>query len=79
MLQTEPLPTLLRKLKKPKNLDEKVNKAREKAEQARQRAEEAALRRLEKELSYEKMIQKLIDYREGRLKDDPMKGYNNLW
>lgn len=61
-----------------KNLDEKVNKAREKAEQARQRAEEAALRRLEKELSYEKMIQKLIDYREGRLKDDPMKGYNNL-
>ena len=67
-----------KKAEEAKNLDEKVNKAREKAEQARQRAEEAALRRLEKELSYEKMIQKLIDYREGRLKDDPMKGYNNL-
>lgn len=67
-----------KKAEEAKNLDEKVNKAREKAEQARQRAEEAALKRLEKELSYEKMIQKLIDYREGRLKDDPMKGYNNL-
>ncbi len=67
-----------KKAEEAKALDEKVNKAREKAEQARQRAEEAALRRLEKELSYEKMIQKLIDYREGRLKDDPMKGYNNL-
>lgn len=67
-----------KKAEEAKNLDEKVNKAREKAEQARQRAEEAALRRLEKELFYEKMIQKLIDYREGRLKDDPMKGYNNL-
>lgn len=67
-----------KKAEEAKNLDEKVNKAREKAEQARQRAEEAALKRLEKELSYEKIIQKLIDYREGRLKDDPMKGYNNL-
>lgn len=67
-----------KKAEEAKALDEKVNKAREKAEQARQRAEEAALKRLEKELSYEKMIQKLIDYREGRLKDDPMKGYNNL-
>lgn len=67
-----------KKAEEAKNLDEKVNKAREKAEQARQRAEEAALKRLEKELSYEKMIKKLIDYREGRLKDDPMKGYNNL-
>lgn len=67
-----------KKAEEAKALDEKVNKAREKAEQARQRAEEAALKRLEKELSYEKMIQKLIDYREGRLKDDPMKGYTNL-
>ena len=67
-----------KKAEEAKALDEKVSKAREKAEQARQRAEEAALKRLEKELSYEKMIQKLIDYREGRLKDDPMKGYNNL-
>jgi tape measure domain-containing protein len=67
-----------KKAEQAKALDEQVNKAREKAEQARQRAEEAALKRLEKELSYEKMIQKLIDYREGRLKDDPMKGYNTL-
>lgn len=67
-----------KKAEQAKALDEKVNKAREKAEQARQRAEEAALKRLEKELSYEKMIQKLIDYREGRLKNDPLKGYNTL-
>lgn len=67
-----------KKAEQAKELDEKVNKAREKAEQARQRAEEAALKRLEKELSYEKMIQKLIDYREGRLKSDPLKGYNTL-
>nr|DAX24920.1 MAG TPA: Tail tape measure [Caudoviricetes sp.] len=67
-----------KKAEQAKELDEKVNKAREKAEQARQRAEEAALKRLEKELSYEKMIQKLIDYREGRLKNDPLKGYNTL-
>lgn len=67
-----------KKAEEAKALDEKVNKAREKAEQARQRAEEAALKRLEKELSYEKMIQKLIDYREGRLKNDPLKGYNTL-
>lgn len=67
-----------KKAEQAKELDEKVNKAREKAEQARQRAEEAALKRLEKELSYEKMIQKLIDYREGRVKNDPLKGYNTL-
>lgn len=67
-----------KKAEQAKALDEKINKAREKAEQARQRAEEAALKRLEKELSYEKMIQKLIDYREGRLKNDPLKGYNTL-
>jgi tape measure protein len=67
-----------KKAEQAKELDEKVSKAREKAEQARQRAEEAALKRLEKELSYEKMIQKLIDYREGRLKNDPLKGYNTL-
>ena len=59
-------------------LDEKVQKAREKAENARRKAEEEALKRLEKELSYEKMIQTLIDRRNGKNTDPSIGRHKSL-
>lgn len=67
-----------KRAKAAQDADAKIQAAREKAEKARQRAEEAALKRLEKELSYEKMLQKLVDYRKGKLKDNPMAGHKSL-
>ena len=45
--------------------DEKIEKARQKAEDARKRAEEAALKRLEKQMSFEKILEKRIKIWKG--------------
>ena len=45
--------------------DEKIEKARQKAEEARKRAEEAALKRLEKQMSFEKILEKRIKIWKG--------------
>ena len=45
--------------------DEKIEKARQKAEEARQKAEEAALKRLEKQMSFEKILEKRIKIWKG--------------
>ena len=45
--------------------DEKIEKARQQAEEARKRAEEAALKRLEKQMSFEKILEKRIKIWKG--------------
>lgn len=45
--------------------DEKIEKARQAAEDARKRAEEAALKRLEKQMSFEKILEKRIKIWKG--------------
>lgn len=45
--------------------DERIEKARQKAEEARKRAEEAALKRLEKQMSFEKILEKRIKIWKG--------------
>ena len=45
--------------------DEKIEKARQKAEDARKRAEEAALKRLEKQMSFEKILEQRIKIWKG--------------
>ena len=45
--------------------DENIEKARQKAEEARKRAEEAALKRLEKQMSFEKILEKRIKIWKG--------------
>lgn len=45
--------------------DEKIEKARQKAEEARTRAEEAALKRLDKQMSFEKILEKRIKIWKG--------------
>ena len=45
--------------------DEKIEKARQKAEEARKRAEEAALKRLEKQMSFEKILEERIKIWKG--------------
>lgn len=45
--------------------DEKIEKARQKAEDARKLAEEAALKRLEKQMSFEKILEKRIKIWKG--------------
>lgn len=45
--------------------DEQIEKARQRAEEARQKAEEAALRRLEKQMTYEKILEQRIRIRKG--------------
>ena len=45
--------------------DEKIEKARQNAEEARKRAEEAALKRLEKQMSFEKILEKRIKIWKG--------------